>query len=137
MSRPGVTYSDVSQAANRLMGQGRHPTIEQVRLVLGTGSSTTIANHLKQWKISQDETSLFVIKEKIPDELISLLSGLWQRVIEQSEERLQRRLQEMEQELEKYKRNNKRWQKLYMQWMKERERLLTMVQALQKGILLE
>ncbi len=54
MARIGIGYKDVSEAATRLMGQGRNPTVEQVRLLLGTGSSTTI----RQWKIKKKSPSL-------------------------------------------------------------------------------
>ena len=72
MSRPGITYAEVSEAAAQLLGQGRNPTIEQIRLILGTGSSTTIANHLKIWRDNQSETSLLSAKENLPDELVSI-----------------------------------------------------------------
>lgn len=50
MARPGVTYSEVVQAAAELTGQGKNPTIEQVRLIIGNGSNSTLANHLRRWK---------------------------------------------------------------------------------------
>lgn len=130
MARPGVTYGEVMEAANLLVGQGKNPTIEQVRLVLGTGSSTTIANHLREWKKGQDESSLLAAKENIPQELMAVIKGLWDRLINQSAEKwqaieadYQQSLEEAQQELQKYKSNNQRWQQLYNQWIIEKDQL--------------
>src|SRR5579872_1046445 len=122
MARPGITYSEVAEAASHLVGQNRNPTIEQIRLFLGTGSSNTIANHLKQWREMQKGTSLLAAKENIPSELVAMLKGLWERVIEQAEMKVaniesahERTVTELRQELEKYKSNNQRWQQLFNQ----------------------
>ena len=42
MSRPGVTFQDIANAAQDLKGQGKTVTIENVRAILGTGSIGTI-----------------------------------------------------------------------------------------------
>ncbi|MBA3660631.1 MAG: DNA-binding protein [Gammaproteobacteria bacterium] len=86
MARPGVTFNDVAEAANQLIGQGKNPTIEQIRLILGTGSSTTIANHVREWKENQSNISLLASKENLPEELIALMKGLWQRVLGHAED---------------------------------------------------
>lgn len=130
MARPGVTYSEVAEAASQLMGQGRNPTIEQVRLLIGSGSSTTIANHMKEWKEHQSGTSLIAAKENLPPELIAIVKGLWDRVMDQSVEKVrsiesefEQTIAELQQELQKYKINNKRWQQLFTQWSKDKEKL--------------
>lgn len=131
MARPGITYTDVAEAASELLGQGRNPTVEQIRLFLGTGSSTTIANHLREWKECQAGTSLLAVKENIPQELVAIVKGLWERVLNQSEEKVsdieanyQQSFVELQQECQKYKNNNRRWQKLFNQWIKEHEQLI-------------
>lgn len=141
MSRPGVTYQEVAAAASQLMSQGRNPTIEQIRLILGTGSSTTIANHLKHWKEQQNGSSLLAVRENVPEELVGLLQGLWQRVIDHSEEKmavveagLQHQLREYEQKLEKYKHSNSRWQQLFNQWTKEKENLVKINNVLNESV---
>lgn len=130
MSRPGVTYAEVAEAASQLIGQGRNPTIEQIRLILGTGSSTTIANHMKVWKGAQSDTSLISSKEHIPEELIAIVKGLWERVIMLSDDKLktitannQTTLMATQEELDKYRQNNQRWQHMYHQWNKEKNSL--------------
>ena len=43
MARPGVTYYDISRAAEAVKARGCEPTIDRVREQLGTGSKSTIA----------------------------------------------------------------------------------------------
>lgn len=141
MARPGVTYAKVADAATQLLGQGRNPTIEQVRLILGTGSSTTLANHLKQWKETQESAGRLAIKENLPHELVSMVKGLWERVVGQSEEQVavieehhQQSITEVRQELEKYKNNNRRWQRLFNDWVQEKNLLVTDKITLQQAL---
>ncbi|MEB0139493.1 MULTISPECIES: DNA-binding protein [unclassified Undibacterium] len=65
MARPGIDYSDINKAALQIEQQGKAPTVDLVRAALGnTGSKSTIAPLLKQWKQerqnhrSQDEAGL-------------------------------------------------------------------------------
>ncbi len=142
MARPGVTYQDVVNAANELKGQNKNVTIENVRAILGTGSIGTINNHLRKWKTIQDSSHKIAAKENLPEELISLLKGLWEGVVTQSTERfipieeaLQQEILDLKTELEKYKTNNQRWQQLFNQWQQEKTKLvndkLTLEQALE------
>lgn len=130
MARPGVSYQDVSAAANQVKGMGKNPTIENVRAILGTGSISTINNHLRKWKEYQNATQHMATKENIPEELVSMMKGLWERVVSQSaekiaalEENYQNTITELQQECDKYKSNNQRWQQLYNQWLQEKSKL--------------
>lgn len=141
MARPGVTYTEIAEAAAHLIGQGKQPTIEQIRLLLGTGSSTTIANHLKDWKERQQSTRLLASKEQIPHELIEIVKGLWDRVIDLSKDQVaanqadvNQQIAESQQELQKYKTNNQRWQQLFTQWTREKEKLMMEKQGLEQVI---
>ena len=89
MSRPGVTYLEVANVAQQLMVSGQEPTIERIRAHLKTGSNSTIGAHLRNWREKQDPLQQLATKEKIPDELIVLLKGLWERVMSQAEERVE------------------------------------------------
>lgn len=89
MARPGISYTDVEKIAHNLQGQGHIPTIERIRQLLGTGSSGTIATHLRTWKARQDETYRIASKEKLPEELVALLKGLWERVIDQADQKIE------------------------------------------------
>ena len=68
MARPGVTYLDVSNTRPaKLVAAGRTPTIETIRIALGTGSNSTLGTHLRTWKSKQDITQQVAIKENIPE----------------------------------------------------------------------
>src|SRR6266478_6237482 len=83
MARIGITYLDVDKAALQLQGQGRIPTVDRVRDLLGTGSKTTITEHLKRWKAQQADG-----QGKLPQELSALVTGLWERLQAQAEQRI-------------------------------------------------
>jgi chromosome segregation ATPase len=131
MARLGVTYQDIATAANQLISQGRQPTIELIRHILGTGSSTTIANHFRQWKIDQQGGLSLPQQETLPNEMLNMLKGLWERLNHQAgqkateiEAKTQEELTELNHQLAKYQSNNRRWQKLFLQWQQDKEKLL-------------
>lgn len=82
MARTGITYLDVEKAALQLQGQARNPTVDNIRALLGTGSKTTIAEHLKAWKGKQDGQG------KLPTALLAVVTGLWERLQAESEDKL-------------------------------------------------
>jgi hypothetical protein len=88
MARLGVTYQDIAHAANQLIGQGKQPTIEMIRHLLGTGSSTTIANHLRKWRAEQDGSTGMAMKENLPQEFVALMKGLWERLVHHANEKI-------------------------------------------------
>ena len=48
MARGGVYRTEVEKARNALLAEGKHPSVDAVRVALGnTGSKTTIHRHLK------------------------------------------------------------------------------------------
>lgn len=49
----GITFEEVVMAANHLQSQGQNPTIEKIRLQLGSGSNTTINKYLNAWREQQ------------------------------------------------------------------------------------
>jgi len=53
MARVGITKEQVHAAANQLVAQGVHPSINAVRDLLGTGSNGTIHKHLREWADSR------------------------------------------------------------------------------------
>ncbi|MBY0545493.1 MAG: DNA-binding protein [Gammaproteobacteria bacterium] len=50
MSRTGIGYQEVALAAEKLVQQGASPTIERIRVLLGTGSYSTVSKYLTEWK---------------------------------------------------------------------------------------
>ena len=85
MSRNGITYLDVARCADELKLSNQEPTIERIRIQLQTGSNSTIGTHLRTWRAKQDPLQQLATKENIPEELIMLLKGLWERVVIQGE----------------------------------------------------
>lgn len=48
MARTGLTKTDVRASRDRLLAEGRYPSVDAVRAVLGTGSKSTIHKYLKE-----------------------------------------------------------------------------------------
>lgn len=84
MARGGVTFSDVDGAARYLQGINKNITVDAVRERLGTGSRTTLTEHLKRWKSMQVDG-----EGKLPQPLLELISGLWEALQAQAEKRIQ------------------------------------------------
>jgi hypothetical protein len=61
MARTGISFEDVRDAAESLLGRGLNPTIQRVRELLGTGSNTTISEHLKSWQQQLAKTPKIVL----------------------------------------------------------------------------
>jgi chromosome segregation ATPase len=91
MARPGITYHDVTDAIQTLLGQNKPVTIENIRQQLKTGSNSTIARYLNDWK-KQSSGSLLQ-PHTLPKEIVAFVEGLWQRV---QEEMMQKVLQHQE-----------------------------------------
>lgn len=83
MGRTGVTLLEVEEAAAQLQGRGKTPSVDNVREMLGTGSKSTIAQHLKNWK-SKNGTA----HGKLPSELLAIVTGLWERLNAETDARL-------------------------------------------------
>ncbi len=103
MARSGVTYRDIAETAAQLEGRGQLATVDGIRQVLGTGSRTTIATHLKSWKAQKSSTA----HNEIPHELASHVKGLWERLhvaadsrIEKIEQLSQQKLESLQKQLE-------------------------------------
>lgn len=128
MARPGVTYHEVSMIAQRLIAAGKNPTIDAVRIELGTGSNSTLGAHLRTFKERQTQTQRLATKENIPEELIAVIKGLWERVMNQSEEKIQTIQQEtaqditqLRQEVQSLLQNNSDLQQQFQKTKQERD----------------
>ena len=86
MPRTGISYHEVATVANQLLGEGKNPTIERIRQHIGTGSSTTIARYLREWKAQQDTTQRIALQTTLPESLVVLLKGLWERMCQEAEQ---------------------------------------------------
>lgn len=101
MTRTGIDYDDVKQASVKLLSQGIAPSVQKIREVLGTGSNTTIAEHLKVWREDYAKKSIHHLPASLPKELISSLEVLWQTAMEQAENQLSAYKESLENEHEK------------------------------------
>lgn len=139
MSRPGITYHDVADVAQQLIAQGKNPTIESIRALTGTGSSTTIANHLKVWKNKQEDRRFLCAKENLPEEIVLTMKGLWERVITQAEEQVMvieqgfnQTLIELKTHNQTLQEDNHHWQQQHQHLKREKEGLVSDKLALEQ-----
>lgn len=80
MGRAGITLLDVEKASLQLQGRGKSPTVDGIREILGTGSKSTIAQHLRTWKIQQP-----IGQGNLPHDLLALVTGLWEKLSQTAE----------------------------------------------------
>jgi len=102
MARHGVDYHTVKQAALKLLSQGISPSVQKVRELLGTGSNTTIAEHLKHWREEHAKKSVYHLPEAIPEELIAAFETFWHTAMEQAEKNLIHVKQELDEREAKF-----------------------------------
>ncbi len=115
MGRIGISYQDVAAAIPKIQAQSKSPTVDNIRVVLGTGSKSTIARLLREWKQQQglangDDGSL-------PSELLIMVKELWLRLqtkadnaIDSHQQECDETLHEMRQQLNLYKAKDTEWQ---------------------------
>lgn len=98
MSRTGINYDSVKQAAIKLLSQGSAPSVQRVRELLGTGSNTTIAEHLKIWREEHAKKTIHHLPATLPKELIATFEVLWQTAMEHAQNQLAAQKQGLDQE---------------------------------------
>jgi chromosome segregation ATPase len=85
MARTGLYQSEVKKARDALLSQGRHPSVDAVRVELGnTGSKTTIHKYLKELEVEDGGGSR---KASISEALQDLVERLAARLQEEADER--------------------------------------------------
>ncbi len=107
MARGGLYKSDIQKARDTLRAQGKHPSVDAVRVALGnTGSKTTIHRYLKE--LEEEEGQGLGAKVAVSDALRDLVGRLAGRLHEEAEslvaearQRFEAQLQERNQALEK------------------------------------
>ena len=80
MARHGITYHQVAKVASQLCEDGKNPTVDNVRQALGsTGSKSTIAPLLKQWKIEHQKV---VVESDTgwPVELLQAMKSVYEKL---------------------------------------------------------
>src|SRR5437868_253522 len=100
MGRIGILYADVTQAADKLLAQGKNPTVDGVREELGsTGSKSTIAPLLKRWKAEHQENAASV-DTGIPATLIDAMKIVYENLQADVEQRIEQAQQSHQKELD-------------------------------------
>ena len=107
MARSGLYKSEVQKARDALRAQGKHPSVDAVRVALGnTGSKTTIHRYLKE--LEEEEGQGLGAKVAVSDALQDLIGRLAGRLHEEAEavvaetrQRFEAQLQERGQALER------------------------------------
>lgn len=88
MARHGVDFETVKQAALKLLSKGISPSVQRIRELLGTGSNSTIADHLKVWREQHAAKKVHHLPASLPPELIASFETLWQTAMEHAEKHL-------------------------------------------------
>lgn len=92
MARSGVTYFDVSKAAESISERGETPTVDKVRDQLGTGSKSTIAPLLKRWRT--DSGVITEPQSGLPNDILEVVKSLFDRVNACADKRIEQIEQE-------------------------------------------
>ncbi|MGS0741616.1 DNA-binding protein [Glaciimonas sp. GG7] len=88
MGRIGILYSDVTNAAAKLVAEGKNPTVDSVRQELGsTGSKSTIAPLLKRWRVEYQE-NIGSVDVGIPTTLIDAMKVVYENLQVDVEQRI-------------------------------------------------
>lgn len=89
MARTGLYITDVKAARDALIAQGRHPSVDAVRVALGnTGSKTTIHKYLKE--LEAVDGGAPALGARLSEPLQALVSQLAGRLQEEAKEELER-----------------------------------------------
>lgn len=79
----GVTQAEVTEAAESIQAEGGHPTIERIRLLLGTGSNTTIAKYLKEWRDGRSVSKSSITNP--PDQVQAAVTAVWEKLHQETQ----------------------------------------------------
>ena len=84
MARSGLYKSDIQKARDSLLAQGKHPSVDALRVELGnTGSKSTIHRYLKE--LEEEEEQGLGAKVAVSDALQDLIGRLAGRLHEEAE----------------------------------------------------
>jgi uncharacterized protein YukE len=105
MARTGLTKSEVKASRDQLLAEGRYPSVDAVRHVLGTGSKSTIHRYLKE--LSDDDSHPGIKRDDTARSLQTMVEQLASQLHDDAERRYralyaehQQALREKEEELD-------------------------------------
>ena len=138
MARTGINYLDVAKTAEKLKNKGIMPTIDRVREILGTGSKTTLAHHLKRWKaITPEEIQYQTLPTEIIQAIKSIHEQLKAHAQQKTEELAQRSQQEIDQLLQQLKQereNSGVLKRNILNFETSSNKLITQISVLEKSL---
>lgn len=110
MTRLGIRSEEVESAAEKILADGQSPTIEKIRLALGTGSNSTIAKYLHEWRSKRLMTSAQESSRanNPPDPVHAAVNRVWEQIREETNTEIKafREKAEAEIQLAKKERDN-------------------------------
>jgi len=90
----GITQDQVNQAADAITAAGERPTVERVRIRLGTGSPNTVTRMLDVWRQGLAERLRQVsLLPELPDEVGQAMTTLWAQALQHARTQAQQELQ--------------------------------------------
>lgn len=142
MGRLGVSYEEVAQAVQEAQGKGKSPTVDNVRLIIGSGSKSTIARHLRDWRNQQGIAR--GSDGAIPSELLGLVKGLWERLRDTVEQKAygyqceaDDKVKQTQQQLAQYQQQYASLQEQHHQLEEKLHQQTEMMKGLQNTLVLE
>lgn len=89
MARPGVYKTEVAKARDRLVAEGKNPSIDAVRAALGnTGSRTTIHRYLREIEAEEGGAAPNKDRPPVSDVLQDMVAKLAERLNAEADERI-------------------------------------------------
>jgi polyhydroxyalkanoate synthesis regulator phasin len=85
MARTGLTKAEVKASRDRLLAEGRYPSVDTVRLALGTGSKSTIHKYLKE--LHEEDNHSGIKREDTKRSLQALVEQLASRLHDDADRR--------------------------------------------------
>lgn len=101
MARQGIQYQDVQQAIDELKSRGDLPSVQRIRDLLGTGSYTTINEHLRTWRQETQITNPQDNSDTQPPASVNhLTDALWRKACQLAEENLAKHHQQADEKVQ-------------------------------------
>ena len=97
MARTGLSKSQVRASRDQLLAEGRYPSVDAVRLALGTGSKSTIHKYLKE--LGGEDDGAVLKREDTTRTLLGVVEQLADQLHGDAERRLEKVRAEHEQAL--------------------------------------
>ncbi len=91
MARAGINYTDVTKAAQAIQERDQNPTVDRVLAHLGSGSKSTIAPLLKQWKTEQGQA---IDAVGLPDDILKAVKNIHDRVQQSAKVKIEHVMEE-------------------------------------------